>query len=413
VKIAKQKLIRAIRWTEKYAQTDMLYIFRGGFWLSITKIGGLVISFLTMVAFANWLPKEEYGIYQYVISVIGIIAIFTLPGINTALIRSVAKGQEGSLLEAFGVKIKWGIIGSVISLILALWYYINGNVVLTLSFLVGGLFMPLRHAAILFEPFWNGRRQFDIHTKYQLYSASFSVVILIATLYLTNNIVLVVLSFFAAHTVADYFFYRKTAKQIKNTEVDPDIVPFGKSLTLMKAIKNTAEHIDKIVLWHFIGPIQVAIYSFAQMPIKRVQGVLPITALALPKFSERSVKDNKPKLLRSFWKLFLIMAPITIASILAAPIIYGLIFPEYLDSVIYFQALSFLLLAEPFMLFDSALVAEAKTRELYIIKTAGPIIKIALFVGLAPFWGIWGIVSAILIERLIISVMQFYFFKRI
>jgi hypothetical protein len=79
---------------------------------------------------------------------------------------------------------------------------------------------------------------------------------------------------------------------------------------------------------------------------------------------------------------------------------------------VYFQALSLLLLAEPFMLFDSALVAEARTRELYIIKTTGPILKIALFIGLAPFYGIWGIVLAMLIERFVISIMQFYYFKK-
>ena len=79
----KQKLISILRWSEKYTQTDMVYLTRGGFWLILGKIVFNISGFLLIIAFANLLSKEAYGTYQYVLSVASILAIPTLSPIPT------------------------------------------------------------------------------------------------------------------------------------------------------------------------------------------------------------------------------------------------------------------------------------------------------------------------------------------
>jgi len=65
----------------------------------VGKVELFLISFAAMVAFGNWLPKEAYGTYQFVLTGLGLLGIFSLPGINTALIKSTAQKKDIRLTE--------------------------------------------------------------------------------------------------------------------------------------------------------------------------------------------------------------------------------------------------------------------------------------------------------------------------
>lgn len=409
----KEKIINFLRWSQKYTKTDMVYVAKSGFWFMAGKIGVLLISLLTMTVFANWLSKESFGVYQYVISMVGIFAILSLPGINTSLIRSVAKKLEGSLIDAFRTKLKWGLLGSFALLILAGWYLLNQNYILGASFLLGALFFPLKHAAPIFASYWNGKKRFDVRAKYELCSTFLSAIVVISTIYLTNNVICIILAFFASHAIFDYLFYKLTEKKIENKEKDINATPYGKSLTLMTGIAQVAEHIDKVILWKFLGPVQVAVYSFAQTPIKKIWDAIPVSVLALPKLSEKSVKERKSGILAKFWKLFLMAIPVTLGAIILAPIVYKLILPQYTESVIYFQVMSLFLLATPFSILGTSLLAEMKKKELYIINILSPSLKIILLFVLIPLFNVWGAVIALLLGQLINSILVFYFFLKI
>ena len=73
--------------------------------------------------------KNTYGNYKYVLSLVGILGAFSLSGINTAVIQSVAQGYEGALAQGFRLNLKYsaGIIG--LSLALA---FVTGNMFLGL-----------------------------------------------------------------------------------------------------------------------------------------------------------------------------------------------------------------------------------------------------------------------------------------
>jgi O-antigen/teichoic acid export membrane protein len=89
----KQKTIKILRWLQKYTRTDMVYVAKGGFWWIFGNVCVLLLSFVTMVAFSHWVPKEVFGAYQYILSTIAILSLFALPGMQSALVRAVAKGK--------------------------------------------------------------------------------------------------------------------------------------------------------------------------------------------------------------------------------------------------------------------------------------------------------------------------------
>ncbi|HEY4510903.1 MAG TPA: oligosaccharide flippase family protein, partial [Candidatus Paceibacterota bacterium] len=98
-----------LRGTEKYAKTDMLYLAKGGFWITlgqgISTIAGLALA----VGFANLISKEVYGTYSFILSLAGVISVLTLTGTRTAMTQAVARGFEGTLRASFWMSIRWSI----------------------------------------------------------------------------------------------------------------------------------------------------------------------------------------------------------------------------------------------------------------------------------------------------------------
>ena len=91
--ILKQKIYNFLKWSEKYTGTDMIYLIKGGSWLVsgsiIASLSGLVI----MAVFDRFVSKETFGAYQYVLSMAALISVFSLPGIGSALIRTIGFGS--------------------------------------------------------------------------------------------------------------------------------------------------------------------------------------------------------------------------------------------------------------------------------------------------------------------------------
>ena len=410
----KQKLLNWLRWSQKYTKTDMVYIARGGFWLTLAKIGLSAISLVTMIIFANFLEKTDYGIYQFVISGLALLAIFSLPGINTSIIKSIAQKKEGTLRLALKEKMKWGAVGSLLCLGVAAYCFFENNHLLAGAFLLGALFIPFKTSFHVFMSFWNGRKRFDLRAKYGVASAGLAALFLIPAIYLTNNVLIIIAVFLASHTFFDWLFYRKTLKQVANDEKDESCISFGKSLTIMNAVQTAAVYLDRIIIFYFLGAIPVAIYAFAKQPIDKIRDALPIIPLALPKLGERKIDEQRKKsVLLKFIKLFAVTIPAAILLAIIADPLYKLLFPQYTESIVYFQVLSATVAISPFLLLIAALTAEMKKRALYFVNTGAPVLKIILFLVLIPHFGLWGIIAAILIAEVIRGLLALYFFLKI
>jgi len=341
------------------------------------------------------------------------LSIFSLPGVNTSLIKAIAKKKDGTLDLAIKERFKFSLLGSLASLMIAGWYIYNANQALALAFLVVAFFLPFQYVFPIFLSFWNGRKDFKRSSKYELLSAILVAAVTIPVIIYTNNPILIIVALFGSQSFLDGLLLLRTRKEKENEEVLEETIGFGKNLTMMLVISSFVGQIDKIILWKFFGPAQLAIYSFAQLPIQKVEGAMPIGSLALPKIGERNFQEIKVGIMKKFKKLFLISIPLFLAAFLSAPFLYKILFPQYIESVPYFQAFSFILLLSPFTLLSASLISEMRKKDLYIIQTATPFFKIALFLALIPFFQIWGVVLAAVISQLFNGILTFYFFKKL
>ena len=72
----KRLVLPWFHWGEKYLKTDLVYLSRGGFWLSIGQGVAMLSGFFLSTAFANLLPKESFGTYKFILSGVAILGIF-------------------------------------------------------------------------------------------------------------------------------------------------------------------------------------------------------------------------------------------------------------------------------------------------------------------------------------------------
>src|SRR3989344_5118018 len=154
----KNFLIRA----QKFTGTDNVYLAQGGFWLILGQVTAAATSFLLALAFANLLPKDIYGNYQYIISLVGTLGIFSLTGMRIAVSQATARGLEGSFYTGFKTQLKWGFLASIVAIGGALYYWLRGNILLPIPLLLIAVFLPLMLASRVYIGLLAGRKLFNV-----------------------------------------------------------------------------------------------------------------------------------------------------------------------------------------------------------------------------------------------------------
>lgn len=396
---------RALSWGSKRTGMDLSYVARGSFWLTtaqgVSAIAGLALA----VAFANLLPKETYGVYRFVLSGAAIFAATSFSGLNTALIRSVAQGFYGSYFATFLERVKWSVLGAVAAVAAALYYYTNENDVLALSFLIVAIFTPFSDALNVFGAFRSGLKDFRYGAVAEITTRAIGALALIATLLLTDNVLILVLAYFFVYTFLRLLFFLHTARYaVKLPSVSPEkdsTIAYGKHLSIMYLISAVAAHADKIAVFHFSGAAALAAYAFAiVIPDQLRTSIKNVAVLAFPKFSTHEEVNVHKGLPRKNLFVGLGVFAIVIVYILIAPYLFAAIFPTYSESVPLTQLVALSLIDALTLLPLSAMKAHRRTKELYSYHiTVGAVQVACIGIG-GAIAGLYGVVGGLLIGRI-------------
>ncbi len=401
--------------SEKYTQTDMIYLAKGGFWLTLGQIISTAASLLLAIAFANLLDPVTYGNYKYILSLIGILGIFSLPGIGTAIIQSTARGLENSFYTGFKEKLKWGALGSLTATGLAGYYFFKGNYILPIPLLISAVFLPLMQASQVYGGFLVGKKLFSIRVKYSVFSQIVSAGAIIITLFVTKNIFWLIAVYLVSHTLLNYSFYLITKSKFKpNKKKDSETLSYGLHLSLMNVLNQVAFYLDRILIFHYLGAMELAIYYFAITPPEHIKGFLKnINVLALPEFAQKTRGEIKKTIFKKIGQFFLILLPIIGSYILIAPFLYKIFFPKYLGSIFYSQIFSISLIASISILPVTALQAQMAKEKLYQWNICTSLLQISLLFLFIHFYGLLGIILARVITRFISLEIIFVLIRKI
>lgn len=396
----------------------MLYLAKGGFWLTIGQVISSISVFVLAIAFANLVPKETYGTYKYILSIAGILTVLTLRGMDIAVFHAVARGFEGVFTRALRTRIAWGLLSTAASIVLSVYYYINGNDTLALSFLIISGFLPLMDSLGIYQSLLRGKKLFKLSVTYETASQIGSAIALMATILVTQNLFIILLVYFSSWTLFRLIFLIRTIKKYPiNQKQDPETTSYGKRISFVNILDTIVNSVDGILVFHYLGAVNLAIYSFAIAPISQIKnltGHLP--TLAMPKMATRSSREINKLLKKRMMLLFAIGATIAFLYIIAAPYIYQIFFPKYLDAVFFSQIFSLAMaLYLPQTIFSAAISSKLTLippRMLYLWNLPGVIFIIFALIFVIKL-GIIGVIIGRLISLIFGLVVNLIVWRKI
>ena len=410
----KTKIYHLLRRSEKYTQTDMLYLTKGGFWLTAGYVISFASSFFLAIAFANLLPKEIYGNYKYIIAALAIISIPSLKDIAVALAQSVARGFDANLKEIFFAKLKYGTLSSVLSLATAVYYFLNNNKVFALAFLIVSLIVPFYNAFNIFVGYLSGKKAFETITKYTGVSQIFVTACILVTLYFTDNVIFILIVFLLSTTLTRLICLLKTRKKFPpNNKKDDQSLKYGLHLSAMDVFQTIANESDKIFIFNYLGAPELAIYTIASAPVDQIRSlVLKIKELAFPKLSQANTEEIKKTLPKKILRASLLTIPIVILYIILAPWLFSLFFPEYQSSVLLTQLLAIIVVIAPNALMSTALTAQRQIKSQYRMKIIGALGRLLIYFICVKYFGLLGIIIGRVLAEIYFAQLYAYFFHR-
>lgn len=410
----KIKIAQILRNLEKYTRTDMLYLAKGGFWVTLSQIILSVATLLLTIAFAHYLSKETYGQYKYIISVGSILKVFILSGIGVATLQSITKGYEGTLVYAFWQNIKWSFLFFIAAGIGSIYYFVNDNSVLGISLLIIGCFSPIWTSTNLYSSFLIAKKDFKRNAYYfDILGNIFPYLCLFLTITLTDNVIWLIFVYFASNTLIGVILFLRILKIYKpNNEVDPNMLNYSKHLSGLGVIGVLSENIDQILVFHFIGPAQLAIYNFAVAIPNQIKGPLQnLGNLMFPKFAERENKDIRSGMRNKIILLLISSIVIIITYWFTSPYLYKWFFPNYLNSVPYSKIYILSLLWIISVPANTYLSAKKKVKEQYISIILGFVAQITCMLIGIIYWGLLGLIISRVVIRLIITLIAIILFN--
>lgn len=411
----KDWLVRFLLWSQKYTKTDMLYLARGGFSSAVTQIAGIVVSLLLAVAISHFVPKESYGTYKYVLSIVGILSLFSLNSIGSAVFQSAAQGFDGVLARAFWANIRWSAVVFVGAFLLAAYYFLMGNNTLAAGILIGGSLSPLLASASLFNSFLGGKKDFRRQAFYGVADVAIPVLVLIGVVMLTSNPIVLVATYFITNTVAALYFYRRTLDAYRSQvhAQDEDMLHYSKHLSVMGIVNGIANYIDQILIFHFLGGAQLAVYNFAiALPDQLKSPAKNIGAILQPRFVAHTGREIQKNMGRKLLLMFAGSISVTVLYILVAPEIYHYLFPKYADAAKYSQLYALWMLTISLDPVSTYLVARKLTSELYINTAVYSVFQlVGVTIGVL-MWGIAGVIIARILTRIAVSATNYILYRR-
>jgi O-antigen/teichoic acid export membrane protein len=410
-------VVRFLRWSEKYTKTDMLYLARGGLW-SVIGQGVAILSTLALaMVVSRYVPKSIYGEYKYVLSIIALLSVFSLNGLSSSIFQSVAHGFDGALREAFWKNLRWSILVFAGALVIALYYFYFGNYPLALGILIGGSLSPFLASANLSSSFLLAKKDFARNAIYfDIVATIIPVTTLIITALLIQSSFFLVAAYFISNAVVALYLYRRIVRIYKPDarSIDSGMHSYGKHLSIMGVFGALAGSIDQVLLFHFVGPVQLAIYNFATAIPDQAKGPLKtFDSMVQARFATRTDLEIQGGAGHKIFILSIFYTVATIAYIIAAPFIYSIFFPGYIDSVFYSQIYALSILSFPLGIASSYLAVKKRVREQYIVTLSFAVFQIISMIIGVIWWGLIGVVVARVLSRTFSGLFSYILFRQL
>lgn len=394
-------------------------------WLFFGHLFFLTASFLVGVWIARYLGPDRYGLIGYVVAFCGIFSVLINFGTDNILSRELIKSPDQSdnlLGTVFGIRLLGSLVAFIVSVSVA--YFVNGHdniwFLLVIIYSLGFFIQPVQVINIFFL----SRVESKNNTLAQFLSVIISSLLkILFILLLKDSLVLLIIIY-----ISDYLWqglillllYHKQKFNISRWRFIPtlakSIIKDSWPLMLSVAALFVYLHIDQVMIGFMMDRSSVGIYAVAVRIVEIFYFIPSLLCNALFPAIINSRKTNLVIFLKRlkyfFWLLGLIGFCLSIFIHFCYKfLVINTFGQEYLAAApilrIYMWSSVGLFLS---LGINQYLIAEHKTKIIFIINFLVMIINIALNLILIPLVGLLGAAMATLISYSLAPLM-FYFYN--
>lgn len=366
-------------------------------------------ALLISVTFTHLAPKEIYGQYNLIMSFLSLFALFSMPGLNNSVLRSTARGYDGSYKKAVKMSFMWSLVGIPVIFITGVYYYFYINQISGICLMIACIFFPFLNAPNTWDSFLQGKKRFDLTAKYAIAIHIMNAIFTITILFLTpNNVISIFITYGTVNVVLVCFCYFRSFKYIENDLEDDECLHYGYFLTASNVLGTIANNIDNIIVGMLLGPIDLATYAIAtRVPLL----VKDFTKFFWAPFTPEICKDEVTlsnvfdyigrKFIMGF--LVLVFVGSVIYWFFVGDVIIFLFGSNYADSAYFAQILLLMVLISIPTIFLSTFCIVKKDRKAIVVNSyIFPFVKVFIM-GLSIYYygllgAIWGLNISWLIQ---------------
>ena len=412
LEIFEQAKIKLNEYGKKY-QIDIVYIIKNGFWVYLRQAVALIAGVAVSVAFARLASKEVFGQYNFILAILAVISLLSMPGLNTAVLISSAKSYDGSYKKAVKTSFLWSLLGIPTLLCIGGYYYYYNTQIIGICLMISSIFFPFLNAPNTWDNFLQGKKKFNITAKYASIQAVINATAIITILFLrTNNLILIFITYLITNSFATCALFIKSLKYIENNKEEEGCIRYGYFMTTTNIVGFLSRNIDKILIGSLLGTSELAVYAIAVIIPTKLKDIIKLPlAPFTPKFCQDGVemKEILEKLKRFILPLILTTIMGSVLYLLFIDDIMILLFGrKYMESIIYSKILLFYILISPFSTF-MATFAIVKKKKKAIIMTFHiyPFLHLFIIAGFIYLWGIMGAIWALIIGIAVHGLLNF------
>ena len=384
-------------------------------WTTINQIVTIVLGILLYVIFARLTSKVFFGEYNFLNSVIAVVSIVALPGLNTSMLRSISRGMDGVYVKAVKLSFMWSLLGIPILFLIGCYYYFFNIQIIGLVLFTAAVFFPFIYAPNNWIALLQGKKRFDIFAKYSIIQSIISTSsIILAILLGPTNLIIIFLAVLTSGAATNVFFFFKCKNYIENCTEEEGWIRSGYKLTFNNFVALNYDNIDKILIGIFLGPAELAVYVLAVSIVSAIIGSFnQIIKVISPTIFMMGKKTLKKTLKKTFPLLIILTIIFMIIIVLILPSIIILLYSQkYADSIFFAQVYCITIpLAVIVAVLSTSLISLGEENVLVTSTLLGLVTLIILYTFLIPILGIIGAIISSITYYVILCFIQYHYLR--
>lgn len=360
---------------------ERIKFFSDGAWISFRYGVVAGTGFILSILFARLAPKETYGMYQYIISIVSMVSIISLPGLVFASLKSVVAGEDGAVARSVKMSFLWSLIGAIFLIIYGVIKIEADESDLGLSFVLSGILLPFFYSTASWYAYYYGRKIYRPVEIRLIVSSLVLFLLLGIALFLKLGIIWLIAIFFGGTSLFTGLYFLHAKKKYAKNAIGEIRFRFALAVTGQKFVLNAAENIPIILVGSIFGYAATALYQVAYFPVATLSGYLgALLALRLPDFFNGKTTGLKSMIFHNTIGGILLFLIVVFFLKFLFLLVYGVGYKESVDIAwVIAPLVIFLPLKTHLINFFSA---QEKNKEVVMVYVIANFIAVLLFVSL-------------------------------